>query len=221
MANTRIIGVVRVVFPALLASLLAACASSYQVVQMPQREADMYPLSQAKAGVTIAIDEIRSAARTERFFGANLIKAGILPVNVVVSNYGKHRVVVKPSDILLQRNKEVVDPLPLEIVVAAAKREHPHLRAKTQQPVEQFFDNLTFKETVLMPNDTYHGIMFFASPRPKRDADTFFTQLSVFRDGGPKMRVAVTDLDSSERVHFGPFTLTPSDTASLFSYPSY
>lgn len=211
----------RVVLPVLLAVALLGCAGSYQVVQIPQRDADLYPLSQTKAGVTIAIDEVRSAARAERYFGANLIKGGILPVSVVVSNHSAHRVVVKPSDILLHRNKEVIDPLPLEMVVAMAKSEHGFLGAKTEQPIDRFFADLAFKETILLPNDTYHGVMFFADPTPERRSDRFFTILRVFREGGPKIRVAVTNLDSNERVHFGPFSLSAPDPASLYSDPSY
>src|SRR5262245_22687947 len=109
---------------AVAASGLGACAGTYQVVRMPQREADLYPLSQTQAGVTIAIDEIKDAARAERYFGADLIKARILPVAVVVSNYGQHPVIVKPSDILLHQGKEIVDPLPIEVVLASAKSEH-------------------------------------------------------------------------------------------------
>jgi len=37
---------------------LAGCASSYQVVQFPQREADLYPLSQTRDGISVAIDEV-------------------------------------------------------------------------------------------------------------------------------------------------------------------
>lgn len=211
----------RLILPVFLAAVLMGCAGSYQVVQIPQREADMYPLSQTAAGVTVAIDEVRSAARAERYFGADLVKAGIVPVSVIVSNYGKHRVVVKPSDILLHQNKEIVDPLPLEMVVTTAKDEHWFLGSKTEQSIYSFFENVAFKETILFPKDTYRGVMFFAAPKPARTSDRFFTLLSVFREGGPKIRVAMTDLDSGERVHFGPFSLTAPDTGSLFSYPSY
>src|SRR5713101_6700194 len=111
---------------ALVVVLLAGCGS-YQVAQMPQYEADLYPLTQSKSGITIGIDDIRSPERAQRYFGADLVKDGVLPVNVVVSNYGKHRVVVKPSDILLHRGKEIVDPLPIQIVAAAAKGQHRFL----------------------------------------------------------------------------------------------
>jgi hypothetical protein len=203
--------------PVLLVVVLQACGGSYQVVHLPQYEADLYPLSQAKAGITIAIDEIKRPERAERYFGADLIKEGVLPVSVVVSNYGRQRVLVKPSDILLYRGKEVIDPLPLEWVVATAKSQHYFLRSRTEKEIEKFFENAAFKETVLSPNDTYRGVIFFAAPAPNKTRDRFFTALSVFRDGGPRIRVGLTNLDTGERTLFGPFSLATPDRAGLFS----
>lgn len=211
----------RVLLPVLLSLVLLGCAGSYQVVHMPQYEADLYPQSQTKAGITIAIDEIKRPQRAERYFGADLIKQGILPVAVVVSNYGKQRAVVKPSDILLHRGREIIDPLPVEIVVATAKRQHGFLRSKTEEELNKFFENTTFKETVLLPNETYRGVMFFAAPMPKRTTDRYFTALSVFRESGPRLRVGLTNLDTGDRLLFGPFSLTFPEDAGLFSYTSY
>lgn len=196
---------------------LAGCASSYQVVRMPQREADLYPLSQTKAGITVAIDEVKSAARAERYFGANLIEDGILPVNIVLSNYGARRVVIKPSDIVLFRGKAMMDPLPIEVVAEAAKRQR-RLRSRTEERVDNFFVGIAFKEAVLLPKDTYQGVMFFATPRPEKKArDAFFRVLSMFGEGGPRMRVGVTDLETGDRLHFGPFSLSlPEGTPPFF-----
>lgn len=211
----------RVLLPALLTLAVLGCAGSYQVVRIPEYEADLYPLSQMKAGITIAIDEIKNPQRAERYFGADLIREGILPVNVVASNHGKQRVVVKPSDILLHRGKEIIDPLPLEMVVAIAKRQHGYLRSATEEAVNRFFENMTFKETVLLPNETSRGVMFFALPSPKTPTDRFFTALSVYREGGPRVRVGLTNLDTGERVLFGPFPLALPENARRFSYLTY
>lgn len=208
---------IRALLLASLALVLSACASSYRVVQVPQYGADLYPQSQTKSGVTVAIDEMKVSERVERLFGADLIKEGILPVNVVVSNFGKQRLLVKPSDILLYRGKEVIDPIPVEMVMAAAKRQK-FLRASTQGEVDKYFEEATFKETALFPSETYRGVMFFAVPAPKRLMDRFFTAWSVYRDGGPKVRLGLTNLDSGERVLFAPFPISLPDNAGTFSY---
>jgi hypothetical protein len=196
---------------ALSSLCVVACASTYRVVQIPQREADMYPLSQTKGGITIAIDEIRSAARAQRYFGANIVPAGVLPVVVVVSNHSSQNIVVKPADVLLQRGRDIVDPLPLESVVAVATGDRWFLRKKTVEQVEGFLSSVAFKETVLLPNDSYQGVMFFANARPRRQEDRFFTISSLFADRGPRIRVAITDLEEPRRVHFGPFSLSSQE----------
>jgi len=201
-----------------LVALVSACASSYRVVQVPQYGADLYPQSQTRSGITVAIDEMKTTERVERLFGADLIREGILPVNVVVSNFGKQRMVLKPSDILLHQGKDVIDPIPVELVMATAKRQKTFLRSGTEAEVEKYFKESTFKETTLFPNETYRGVMFFAVPPQKKTADRFFTSWSVYRDGGPKVRVGVTNLDSGERVLFAPFAIRMPESSGSFSF---
>jgi len=185
--------------------LLAACSRSYQVVQVPEYGADLYPLSQTKSGVTIAVDEIRRPERAERFFGVDLVKEGIVPVNVVISNFGKQRVLIKPSDILLYRGKEIIDPLPIEMVQATVKRQRSFLAASTETQVDKFFESSTFKEAVLLPSESYRGVVFFAPPPAKTLGDRWFRVLYAYSEGGPRIRLGVTNLESGDRMLFGPF----------------
>src|SRR4051812_41279729 len=161
-----------------LVPLVAGCTSSYRVVHVPQYGADLYPRSNTRAGVTVAIDEIRTPERVERLFGANLIKQGILPVIVVVSNFGKQHLLLKPSDVLLYMGEEVIDPVPVEIAMAFATGQKSFLRASTKEEVDKYFENATFKETALHPGETYRGVMFFAVPAWKKRKDRFFTSWS-------------------------------------------
>ncbi len=192
---------------ACLALVLAGCATPYEVVRLPQREADLYPLSQTEGRVTVAIDAITSPGRAERYFGADLIEAGILPLAVIVSNYGAQRISVKPSDVLVHRGAEVIDPLPVETVVAVAKERRWLLRARTEERIEEYFEDLAFRETVVLPNDSYQGVMFFPVPRRPETSDTLFTILNLFHEGRPRVRVGVTELQTRKRLHFGPFSL--------------
>jgi hypothetical protein len=203
---------------ALIALALSACSSSYRVVQVPQYGADLYPQSQTRSGITVAVDEMKTSDRVERLFGADLLKQGILPVNVVVSNFGKQRMILKPSDILLHQGKEVIDPIPVEMVLATAKRQKTFLRSSTQAEVDKYFEESTFRETTLLPNETYRGVMFFAVPTQKKMTDRFFTSWSVYRDGGPKVRVGLTNIDSGERVLFAPFAIRLPESAGAFSF---
>jgi hypothetical protein len=63
--------------------------------------------------------------------------------------------------------------------------------------------------------------MFFAAPVPTRTRDRYFTVLSVYRESGPRLRVGLTNLDTGDRLLFGPFSLTFPENAGLFSYTSY
>ena len=206
---------IRVLLP-LVAVVLSAC-SSYRVVQVPQYGADLYPQAQTRSGITVAVDEMKNPERVERMFGVDLIKQGILPVNVVVSNFGKQRLLLKPSDILFYQGKEVIDPLPVEMVMATAKQQK-YLRTSTEKEVDKYFGDATLKETAVNPTETYRGIMFFPVPAPKRSVDRFFTSLSIFRDDGPKMRIGLTNIDTGERVLFAPFSVRLPETPGTFSY---
>jgi hypothetical protein len=202
----------------ILPSIFAGgCASSYRVVQVPQYGADLYPQAQTRSGITVAVDEMKSVERVERMFGADLIKEGILPVNVVISNFGKQRLLLKPSDVLLYQGKEVIDPIPVEMVMASAKRQKSFLRSGTEAEVDKYFADATLKEIAVHPNETYRGVMFFAVPAPKKIMDRFFTTWSVHRDDGPRMRVGVTNLDSGERVLFAPFPIRMPENAGTLS----
>ena len=207
---------IRVLYP-VVALLVSACASSYRVVQVPQYGADLYPQAQTLAGVTVAVDEMNNAERVERLFGADLIKEGILPVNVVISNFGKQRLLLKPSDILFYQGKEIIDPLPVETVMATAKRQK-QLRTGTGQQLAKYYGDTLLKETAVHPNETYRGIMFFAVPTPKRALDRFFASLSIYPDDAPKMRVGMTNLESGERILFAPFSIKLPESAGAFSY---
>jgi hypothetical protein len=201
----------------LIPIVAGGCASSYRVVQVPQYGADLYPQAQTRSGITVAVDEMKSAERVERMFGADLIREGILPVNVVISNFGKQRLLLKPSDILLHQGKEVIDPIPVEMVMASAKRQKAFLRSGTEAEVDKHFADTTLKEIALYPNETYRGVMYFAVPAPKKVMDRFFTTWTVYRDDGPKVRVGVTNLDSGERVLFAPFPIKMPENAGTLS----
>jgi hypothetical protein len=183
----------------LMVLTIAGCLSTYRVVKYPHREADLYPLSQSQEGISVAVDEVTRAGRADRYFGADLTRRDILPLAVIVSNNGTHRVTVKPADVLLHLGTEVIDPLPMDVV---AGRAGDHAK---------YFDELTFKETVLPPGGSYEGVMFFPVPQARR-SDTRFTALPIYNPSYLQVIVSARDLDTQARYHFGPFSLTePGD----------
>lgn len=188
---------------------LSACAPApFRVVQIPERSADLYPLSETSAGVTVAIDEIDDPRRSENFFGVDLTRHGILPVNVIVSNRGEHKVQVTPSDVVLLKGKSMSDPVPMQLVSDVIKREYGLHGFPAEQELEQFVGRLALTKRVVPPGDNTHGVLFFSVTQPQSDQERVLTVMELFREGGLTAKVAVTELDSGERLHFGPFSLS-------------
>ena len=192
---------------------LAACSSPshYVIVEMPEREADLYPLSQTKEGITVAVDEITSSERSMQYFGVDMFRHGIVPVNVVVSNHTDRRQLVSPSDVLLLRGRNsVVDPLPVQSITNLVNRDYWDLDLTTQKQINEHFEELTMQEMVLMPNQVYQGVLFFQAAKPEKDYkdSRYFTLMSLYRKGALNMKVSVADLETRERMHFGPFPIS-------------
>ncbi len=195
------------------ALVLTACSSPspYVIVEMPEREADLYPLSQTKEGITVAVDEITNSERSMQYFGVDMFKHGIVPVNVVISNHTDRRQLVSPSDILLLRGRNsVVDPLPVQRITNLVNRDYWDLDMTTQKQINEHFEELTLQEMVLMPNQVYQGVLFFLAAKPEKHYkdSRYFTVMSLYRKGGLNMKVSVADLDTRERMHFGPFPIS-------------
>jgi hypothetical protein len=203
--------VIRILLP--IAVGLAGCASTYQVVQVPQREADLYPLSETRQGVSVAVDEVTSSDRAASYFGADLVRVGIVPLVVVISNNGAHRIDIKPADILLTRGTQIIDPLRLETVVAMAEKEHGPVSSATQKAIAGYFEGVAFSERVLPPGATYQGVMFFSIPRQTVASDSMFSAMTLFHESGMWIQVGARDLDTGNRVRFGPFSVASLPSA--------
>ncbi len=192
--------------------VLTACSKPHLFVPIPMRDADLYPQSQTKEGVAVAVDELTYPQRVKQYFGADLIRAEVLPINIIVSNHGQARFVIKPSDVLLMQGKEVIDPAPVTTVEAAVLDEYGRMSQETAKKVDAYFCKMTLQETVVAPNENYQGIIFLKTERRKEDPVAndaqSFNMEQLFREGKLKVRIAVTDVETRERIHFGPFSLT-------------
>jgi len=183
---------------------LTACTTEYMVVQVPLRNADLYPRSLTRSEVTVAVDGITDRDRVETYFGVDLLKAKILPVNIIFSNRGKGRYIIKPSDVLLLKGNEAVDPMPVETVVEVAKDLHARISAKTARQVSAYFSNLGLQENALNTQDSYQGVMFFKIKENEEEGSSFIIR-KLFREGTMKMYIGVTNMETGERLHFDLF----------------
>jgi len=190
---------------------LSACSPSpYEVVEMPVRDAGLYPLSQTIEGITVAVDEMTNSDRSKQYFGVDMFKYGIVPVNVVISNDTDRRQLVSPSDILLLRGRQtVVDPLPIQSVTNMVGRDYSHLDFVTADKINDYLDELTLQEIVLMPNQVYQGVLFYLADRPEKgNSGRFFNVKTLYRKGALNIKVSIADLETRERKRFGPFPIS-------------
>ena len=190
---------------------LTACATPYEIVEIPKREADLYPLSQTKEGITVAVDEITSTERSTQYFGVDLFKEGILPLNVVISNHTDRRLVINPADVLLLRGRQsVVDPVPLHVVTELVMRDYGWLKSDTNKRLDEHFEELTLQEIVLVPDQVYQGVLFFKAATPDRykSRSRYFTVMSLYRQGALNLQISIADFETHERMHFGPFPIS-------------
>ena len=189
----------------LLVFQLACSPNSYEIVQIPMRDADLYPDSETKAGLVVAIDQISNSQRVLRYFGTNLDEKGILPIQVIVSNHGKQRVTIQPSDVLMLRGRAVVDPLPTEKVREIPKSEASWMEEETADQIDDYFAELAFKEMIVRPGETVHGVLFFEIGEKPGRKQREFQLISPFAQPSFRLQLVVTNMEDNQRIPFGPF----------------
>lgn len=189
----------------LLCCFLLGC-SSYQVVRIPVRDAELYPVSQTVGEISVGIDAIENRERAARYFGIDLLEHGIMPVVITVSNHGTSRTEVNPADILLRQGNTVIDPLPLEHIINQVN--DWRTSEATAAQAGHYLRDLSFQDRVLMAGDTYRGALFFPIGHQPDPLANGFAVLDVFAGHLLKLTVVVTALDEQNRHRFGPFTLT-------------
>jgi hypothetical protein len=194
----------------LIALLTALACTSFELVELPAREADVYPSADEFRGVAVAVESMSDPRSVERYFGADLLRHGILPVRVIVSNHGSERVRIRPSDVLLTERERVVDPLPTEAVVRIPKARGLWVTSATKARLDALYDGIALKERVLAPDQSTQGVLFFdlgLGLRPRDDSlrTRYFRLTNLFREPPLQLEVVLTALDRGERVRFGPF----------------
>lgn len=192
-------------FLGFLALVLQSACTSYELVQLPVRDADLYPSAESKAGLAVAIDQMSDSGRVRRHFGADLLDKGILPIQLIVSNHGDHRVKIRPSDVLMLRGRGVIDPLPIEKVTEFPKSEGLWVTDETEEQIDEYFTELAFKEMIVPPGETVRGVLFFemfGKPIPR---SRYFRLVSLFPQPSFQLHLVITDLEKKERIPFGPF----------------
>lgn len=149
-----------------------ACTQTPFFSPLPIRDADLYPDSQTKAGIAIAVDQLTYPRRVEQYFGVDLLRSQVLPISIIVSNHGQNRYVIKPSDVLLMHGKDVIDPVPMEAVGETFYDEYGRISKDVARKIESYFGKVMLQETVVGPHDNYQGMIFLKPDRRKGSETT-------------------------------------------------
>lgn len=188
------------------AIVLSACAArSFEVIEPPLRDATLYPVSDTRDSVTVAVDEILDADRARRYFGADLPGVGIIPVNITVTNRGRERYRLQPSGILLRAGTQVIDPLRVEAVAQTIASHAESLEDDARQQLERYLSDIAFHVTTLEPYSSYQGVLFF--PAPETAESGLFSVHTLFDGGRLRLQMLITGRDSRQTLHFGPLPL--------------
>jgi hypothetical protein len=84
---------------------LISCATSYQAQPLPFKAPSAYPNAQNIAGATVGAKAYADAEEAKGTFGFDIRAAGMLPVQVVFDNQGKHSLEVNSSQTFLEDNE--------------------------------------------------------------------------------------------------------------------
>jgi hypothetical protein len=188
-----------------LALGVGGCAS-YELVELPLRQADLYPQAQKREGVSVAVQAFTDPFRVRSYFGTNLLEYNIVPVEFIVSNHGSQNVRFEPADVLVTSSDEVIDPLPVEVVAELPIRDHIFVRDSTREQLKAFYAELALREGALAPGGNTHGVLFFRIPEPRSRIERYFHVWKPFP--APTLQVyCALSLEQGKRVRFGPFSL--------------
>jgi hypothetical protein len=183
---------------------LAGC-TSYDLIALPLREAELYPNSYGDGGVFVAAQAFTEPARVHSYFGTNLLAYEVLPVEVIVSNHSERPIRIEPSGILLLRGDDVVDPLPVELVAELPMRGH-FVSRRTRKELHAFYGEMQLRESIVPPGSSHHGVMFFRVPEPR---STALRALRIWQPFSmPTLHLfAAVKREGGEPLRFGPFGL--------------
>jgi hypothetical protein len=200
-----------VVSPCLLWVAVLACASPVELVEPPARKADLFATAMRSGSLVVAVDSVTESKRAVRYFGTDLREQGLLPAQIIVTNLGDTAVEVDPADVLVQRGRAVIDPVPVAYAAALCKETSGLTSGDEAEQIDAHFAKMAFESTVVAPGETVRGWMFFdvgVDEEKDVDENPWFRVVSLHGAGSSvSLRVAVTENGTRQRLHFGPFRL--------------
>ena len=160
---------------------ISGCAS-YRPTAAPIPQPGAMPHRQEVANAVVSADPYTQPERVKATFGGDLIASGVLPIQVNVENLGPMRLLVRPSDAVLELGdgRQIA---PVGAFAAASKMERSgrvvaatvgfgmlgYLAAssaedKARAARQEDFRRKEFSEKRLEKGESAHGFLYFPTP---------------------------------------------------------
>jgi hypothetical protein len=160
---------------------IAGCAS-YRPTAAPVPQPGAMPHRQEVANAAVSADPYTQPERVKATFGGDLIASGVLPIQVNVENLGPKRLLVRPSDAVLELSdgRQIA---PAGAFAAASRMERSgrvvaatvgfgllgYLAAsgaedKARAARQEDFRRKEFPEKRLEKGESAHGFLYFLTP---------------------------------------------------------
>jgi hypothetical protein len=164
-----------------LVAAIAGCAS-YRPTAAPIPQPGAMPHRQEVANAAVSADPYTQTERVKATFGGDLTASGVLPIQVNVENLGPKRLLVRPSDAVLELS-DGRQSAPAGAFAAASKMERSgrvvaaavgfgllgYLAAsgaedKARAARQEDFRRKEFPEKRLEKGESAHGFLYFLTP---------------------------------------------------------
>ncbi len=187
---------------------IAGCAS-YRPTAAPVPQPGAMPHRQEAGNAVVSADPYTQPERVKATFGGDLIASGVLPIQVNVENLGPKRLLVRPSDAVLEfaEGRQIA---PAGAFAAASRMERSgkvvaatvgfgmlgYLAAsgaedKARAARQEDFRRKEFPEKRLEKGESAHGFLYFLTPQGTNLSSAALLMRLVDVEGGNSSVVKV------------------------------
>lgn len=197
-----------------LALAFSGCAS-YRPTAAPIPQSGTMPYRQEVANAVVSADPYTQPEKVKATFGGDLIAAGVLPIQVFVENLGAKRLLMRPSDAILELS-DGRQTAPVGAFAAASKMERSgkviaaavgfgligYLAASSAEDKARAarledFQRKELQEKRLEKGESAHGFLYFLPPQGTMNLSSATLAMRLVEVEGGKSSVVKVPLSGS------------------------
>jgi hypothetical protein len=192
--------------------LFSGCTASFELrLSSHELTANGLPtVKKVQGGLEVSVEEFASPNKSRKAFDANVVPHGVLPLLVRVENKGTKDYKVEKNQIRAYLNGRTIPPIygyeaanqgatrsyawnalvntaaigPLAMFFWPATMALSSNHTKSiNRKIEQHFEGLEFTDTILKPDETVAGFVYFKVPEGLKKLENLIVELTVETDG--------------------------------------